>query len=249
MASWRRWRRRDAPRACDPARRGRAAQAAASAGNALPHRRSRARSLPRSSPRCGRRRRQQLARPCRVARRAGRASPRPAREPARSVRQLARAGLQPAQVDSRDGGRRPVGVDGASRAATYRLDVLADFVQSLARSAWRTGDSFGFIGCDDAVRPDAAAARRPDAAVPATALAARLRGSDACRGCVCRRRSGRQPGIWGKPAHCCSSCRTFICRTPRSTGCWLRWPVTKWCRWCYGMRSNSGPSSAPACCP
>ncbi len=36
-----------------------------------------------------------------------------------------------------------------------RLDVLADFVQCLARSAWRTGDSFGFIGCDDDVRPDA----------------------------------------------------------------------------------------------
>ncbi|WP_088281303.1 DUF58 domain-containing protein [Ideonella sp. A 288] len=35
-----------------------------------------------------------------------------------------------------------------------KLDVLADFVDSLAWSAWRTGDSFGFIGCDSAVRPD-----------------------------------------------------------------------------------------------
>lgn len=35
-----------------------------------------------------------------------------------------------------------------------KLDVLADFVDSLALSAWRTGDSFGFIGCDGAVRED-----------------------------------------------------------------------------------------------
>lgn len=35
-----------------------------------------------------------------------------------------------------------------------KLDVLADFTESLAWSAWRTGDSFGFIGCDDAVRSD-----------------------------------------------------------------------------------------------
>ena len=35
-----------------------------------------------------------------------------------------------------------------------KLDVLADFVDSLAWSAWRTGDSFGFVGCDDAVRED-----------------------------------------------------------------------------------------------
>jgi uncharacterized protein (DUF58 family) len=40
-------------------------------------------------------------------------------------------------------------------AATRRkLDVLADFVDSLAWSAWRTGDSFGFVGCDSAVRED-----------------------------------------------------------------------------------------------
>ncbi len=35
-----------------------------------------------------------------------------------------------------------------------KLDVLADFVDSLAWSAWRTGDSFGFVGCDGAVRTD-----------------------------------------------------------------------------------------------
>ena len=35
-----------------------------------------------------------------------------------------------------------------------KLAVLADFVESLAWSAWRTGDSFGFIGCDSALRAD-----------------------------------------------------------------------------------------------
>ncbi|MEO7335906.1 MAG: MxaS protein [Caldimonas sp.] len=38
--------------------------------------------------------------------------------------------------------------------ARRKLDVVADFVESLAWSAWRTGDSFGFIGCDSAVRDD-----------------------------------------------------------------------------------------------
>lgn len=33
-----------------------------------------------------------------------------------------------------------------------RIDVLADFTESLAWSAWRTGDPFGFIGCDEHVR-------------------------------------------------------------------------------------------------
>ncbi|HEX3140179.1 MAG TPA: MxaS protein [Rhizobacter sp.] len=40
-------------------------------------------------------------------------------------------------------------------AGTQRkLEVVADFVDSLAWSAWRTGDSFGFVGCDSAVRDD-----------------------------------------------------------------------------------------------
>jgi len=38
--------------------------------------------------------------------------------------------------------------------AQRKLDVLADFVDSLSWSAWRTGDSFGFIGCDSVVRED-----------------------------------------------------------------------------------------------
>jgi hypothetical protein len=55
-----------------------------------------------------------------------------------------------------------------------KLDVLADFTEATARSAWRHGDAFGFIGCD--------ATLRNDWMVPATrrrglgeALAVRLR--------------------------------------------------------------------------
>lgn len=35
-----------------------------------------------------------------------------------------------------------------------KLDVLADFTEAAAESAWRTGDPFGFVGCDDALRRD-----------------------------------------------------------------------------------------------
>jgi uncharacterized protein (DUF58 family) len=35
-----------------------------------------------------------------------------------------------------------------------KLDVVADFTESLAWSAWRTGDSFGFVGCDAEVRTE-----------------------------------------------------------------------------------------------
>ena len=57
----------------------------------------------------------------------------------------------------------------------HRLDVLADFVQCLARSVWRTGDSFGFIGCDGGVRPDAMLLQTRQRGA-GEALAARLRG-------------------------------------------------------------------------
>jgi uncharacterized protein (DUF58 family) len=43
-----------------------------------------------------------------------------------------------------------MGFEGRRRKA----EVLADFVASLAWSAWRTGDRFGFIGCDAVVRED-----------------------------------------------------------------------------------------------
>ncbi len=35
-----------------------------------------------------------------------------------------------------------------------KLDVMADFIDSLAWSAWRTGDSFGAVACDAVVRED-----------------------------------------------------------------------------------------------
>jgi hypothetical protein len=38
--------------------------------------------------------------------------------------------------------------------AQRKMDVLADFVDSLSWSAWRTGDSFGLVACDGAVRPE-----------------------------------------------------------------------------------------------
>ena len=37
------------------------------------------------------------------------------------------------------------------RGRHAKLDVVADFTESLAWSAWRTGDSFGFVGCDAGV--------------------------------------------------------------------------------------------------
>lgn len=40
------------------------------------------------------------------------------------------------------------------RGRNDKLAVLADFVESLAWSAWRTGDSFGFVGCDSTPRAD-----------------------------------------------------------------------------------------------
>lgn len=43
-----------------------------------------------------------------------------------------------------------MGFEGAQR----KLEVLADFTESLAWSAWRTGDSFGFVGCEEQVRMD-----------------------------------------------------------------------------------------------
>jgi hypothetical protein len=42
----------------------------------------------------------------------------------------------------------------ASMAVQRKQGVLADLVESLAWSAWRTGDSFGFVGCDATVRHD-----------------------------------------------------------------------------------------------
>ena len=40
------------------------------------------------------------------------------------------------------------------RGENNKLDVLADFTESLARSVHRSGDRLGFIGCDDSLRSD-----------------------------------------------------------------------------------------------
>lgn len=42
----------------------------------------------------------------------------------------------------------------AFEGTVRRLDVLADFTASLALSAGRAGDAFGFVGCGDEVRPE-----------------------------------------------------------------------------------------------
>jgi uncharacterized protein (DUF58 family) len=55
-----------------------------------------------------------------------------------------------------------------------KLDVVADFAESLAWSAWRTGDSFGFIGCDEGVRPELLASPSRSRAA-GSAIAERLR--------------------------------------------------------------------------
>lgn len=40
------------------------------------------------------------------------------------------------------------------RGERAKLEVLADFTEAAAQSAWRHGDPFGFVGCDDTVRRD-----------------------------------------------------------------------------------------------
>lgn len=64
-----------------------------------------------------------------------------------------------------------MGFEGARR----KLDVLADFTDSLAWSVWRTGDSFGFVGCDEQVRADLLLPQTRVRGV-GQALAGRLRG-------------------------------------------------------------------------
>ena len=67
--------------------------------------------------------------------------------------------------------------------ARRKLDVLADFVESLAWSAWRTGDSFGFVGCDAVVRDalllPATRARGAGSALARTLRALHLEGRSA----------------------------------------------------------------------
>jgi hypothetical protein len=72
-----------------------------------------------------------------------------------------------------------MGVDGA----VHKQAVLADFVECLAWSVWRTGDSFGFVGCDNAVRRDLllpqTRARGAGAALATSLRAMRLDGRSA----------------------------------------------------------------------
>jgi hypothetical protein len=72
-----------------------------------------------------------------------------------------------------------MGVAGAHR----KQGVVADFVESLAWSVWRTGDSFGFVGCDSVVRDElllpATRARGAGSALAAALRAMQLEGRSA----------------------------------------------------------------------
>jgi uncharacterized protein (DUF58 family) len=80
-----------------------------------------------------------------------------------------------------------------------KLDVVADFTESLAWSAWRTGDSFGFIACDSAVRPDLALpptrARGAGAPLAAALRALRPGGLSAAGLLAAQRHLGRQRAL------------------------------------------------------
>jgi hypothetical protein len=83
--------------------------------------------------------------------------------------------------------------------ARERLAVLADFVESLAASAWRTGDSFGFVGCDAAVRNDlllpATRARAAASALARTLRTLRPDGRSAQGLCTAHRHLGRRRAL------------------------------------------------------
>lgn len=80
-----------------------------------------------------------------------------------------------------------------------KLDVVADFVDSLAWSAWRTGDSFGFIGCDTAVREDVllsqTRSRGAGAVLAQTLRALRLDGHSAAALLTAHRHLSRQRSL------------------------------------------------------
>jgi hypothetical protein len=80
-----------------------------------------------------------------------------------------------------------------------RLAVLADFVESLAASAWRTGDSFGFVGCDSTVRSDlllpATRARGAASALVHTLRTLQPEGRSAQGLCVAHHHLGRRRAL------------------------------------------------------
>ncbi len=83
--------------------------------------------------------------------------------------------------------------------ARRKLDVVADFVDSLAWSAWRTGDSFGFVGCDSAVRAELllppTRARGAGSALAAALRAMQLEGRSARALLDAHRYLGRQRAL------------------------------------------------------
>ena len=133
-----------------------------------------------------------------------------------------------------------MGFEGAQR----KLDVLADFVESLSWSAWRNGDSFGFVGCDEHVRTELllpqTRARGGGIALAAALRALALAGRSAQGLLSAHRHLARQRSLlflvsdFHLPLE-------LVARRARQ-----RWPTTKWCRSRCGCRRSSGSEPARA---
>ena len=169
---------------------------------------------------------------------------------------LARARVQRAQGGAGVRGGRSVGIDGLP-GRRRKLDVLADFTRALAWSAWRNGDPFGFIGCDDAVRdewlvPPSRHSAAPGLDVGARGCAHSSRAGSAQRAAARRTASCARQRVAGVPAF-----RTSTCRSSRSRRCSARLahhevvPVVLWDRTEFapprdGLAWLVDPESRPA---
>ena len=107
-----------------------------------------------------------------------------------------------------------MGFEGAQR----KLDVLADFVDSLAWSAWRTGDSFRLRRLRRAQCAPSCCCRRRARAAPAARWRAALRAlAPAGRSAHGLLAAHRAPGA--RSARWCSWCPTSTCRSSSSRTC------------------------------
>jgi hypothetical protein len=111
-----------------------------------------------------------------------------------------------------------------------KLDVLADFVEALAWSAWARGDAFGFVGCDEGVRRDLLLplVRAQGAG---GGLARRLRALEP-RGRDGARPEGRHRLLRRERSLVFSSCPTFhlpLEDIERVLGSLARHEVVRWC--------------------
>ena len=107
---------------------------------------------------------------------------------------------------------------------------------SLAWSACRNGDAFGFIGCDEPCATNGCCRRRAHKGAGLDVSQPAARNTS---------RAGLHAGCWRRIASCggsgrwCSSSRTFIWPWSRSTRCSVHWRTTSSCRSCCGTGSSS----------